>query len=77
MKKGEGNDFLTPVENLDNIKRVLAGKYKRIEFPDYKEELDDDEEDSPIVSKKRTRGPNKPKAIILKEELEVPTQLFG
>lgn len=41
----DGTSYLTPVDNLDNVKRMLAGKYKDIEFPGY-EELEEEEEDT-------------------------------
>lgn len=44
IKMKDGTEFLTPVENLDNVKRMLAGQYKDISFPDYEAELEDEDE---------------------------------
>lgn len=40
----DGGEYLTPVENLDNVKRLLAGKYIDIEYPGYEEEAEEEEE---------------------------------
>lgn len=39
----DGSSYLTPIENLDNVKRMMAGKYRDIEFPGY-EELEEEED---------------------------------
>lgn len=49
----DGSSYLTPVDNLDNVKRILAGKYKDIEFPGYKEEIEGENDDD------NTGGPTK------------------
>lgn len=47
-----GNSYFTPIENLGNVKRILAGQYDSIEYPEYEEEQEEMKEE-----KKRGRKP--------------------
>jgi hypothetical protein len=51
-----GARYETPVENVDNIRRVLAGKFKNIIFPGDDEEPEVDFGDEP---KKKGKGKKK------------------
>lgn len=51
IKMKDGTSYLTPIDNLDNVKRMLAGQYNDIEFPDYVEEIEEDEESEELTEK--------------------------
>ena len=61
IKLKNGTEYLTPVDNLDNVKRMLAGQYNDIEFPDYEEAIEEDEEVE-VVEKTKNKGGRPKKA---------------
>lgn len=49
-----GERYETPVENLENVRRMLGGKYKQIILPGEEEETE--VEETPAVRRGRGKG---------------------
>jgi hypothetical protein len=50
-----GGSYQTPVENLDNVRRILSGKFQNIILPGEEEEPEEEDEIEIDITKPITR----------------------